>query len=91
MSHNEIDDIRTRNKRVEADKAWETSFTRRFIIALGTYIIVCAYLTFLSVDGAWLHAFVPPGAYIVSTLSLPIFKKLWLEKVFWKKSPKDPL
>lgn len=78
----ELDSIRERNARVEADKAWETSWTRRLIIAGGTYIIVCVYLMVLGVQGAVLHALVPPGAYILSTLTLPVFKRLWIEKCY---------
>lgn len=39
----EIEQIEKRNKRVEIDKAWETSFTRRVCIMLLTYIIVIIY------------------------------------------------
>ena len=36
----ELEDIRERNERVESDKAWETSRTRKFIIALFTYLAI---------------------------------------------------
>lgn len=71
-------DIITRNKRVEADKAWETSKVRRSIIAIITYIIVGFYLSLLGVSYAWLHAFVPPLAYILSTLTLVHVKRFWI-------------
>ena len=80
----DLDTIRERNARVEADKAWETSWTRRLIIAGGTYIVVCVYLSFLDVQGAALHALVPPGAYLISTLTLPVCKRVWLERVYKK-------
>ena len=38
-----IEQIEQRNKRVEEDKAWETSFTRRLCIAILTYIVVVIY------------------------------------------------
>ncbi|MCB1592514.1 MAG: hypothetical protein KDI90_08705 [Alphaproteobacteria bacterium] len=78
----DLDGILSRNARVEADKAWETSRTRRLIIALGTYAVVGLYLSLLGVQGAWLHALVPPAAYILSTLTLPLFKRLWIEKCY---------
>ncbi|MEK7615775.1 MAG: hypothetical protein AAB420_01035 [Patescibacteria group bacterium] len=34
-----IKTIEARNTRVETDKAWETSWTRRLSIAIATYII----------------------------------------------------
>ena len=74
-----IDDIAERNRRVEADKAWETSFTRKTIIALGIFIIAGGYLEFLNIQDAWLHAIVPAGGYVLSTLTLPFLKKVWLK------------
>ncbi len=71
-----------RNKRVEADKAWETSKTRRAIIAAITYVVVGFYLSLLDVSFAWLHAFVPPAAYLLSTLSLVYIKQLWIERFY---------
>lgn len=78
-------DIKERNKRVEADKAWETSLTRRVIIAVVTYCIAGFYLHILNVNHAWLHAFVPAGAYFLSTLSLGIIKKIWFKKFYKPK------
>lgn len=81
MSDN-IDDIKSRNARVEADKAWETSYTRRAIIALMTYSIAGVYMTSLGISEPWLNAFVPTGGYVLSTLSLFIVKRLWLNKIY---------
>ena len=39
----EIKDIKERNKRVEKDKAWEVSWTKRICIMMLTYIVVVAY------------------------------------------------
>ena len=38
-----IEAIEKRNKKVEIDKAWETSWTRRVCIMILTYIIVIIY------------------------------------------------
>jgi len=78
----EVGDIQARNIRVEADKAWETSWTRRILITVGTYVVIGGYLTFLEVNRAWLHALVPPAAYLLSTLSLPVFKQVWVSHVY---------
>ncbi len=77
--------LQERNARVEAEKAWEISWTRRAIITVGTYVIIGGYLTFLGVQNAWLHAIVPPVAYILSTLSLPFFKAWWMSTVYKPK------
>lgn len=73
-----IEEIVTRNIRVERDKAWETSLTRRGFIAIITYSVAAYYLWLIGVNDFLLHALVPTGGYIFSTLSLPWMKKLWL-------------
>ena len=80
----EIKAILERNKRVERDKAWETSFTRRLIIAILTYLVIVLFLYTIKASHVWLTALVPTIAFVLSTLSLPIFKKLWL-KFLYKK------
>ena len=40
---NEIVKIKERNKKVELDKAWETSWTRKMCIGILTYIVVVIY------------------------------------------------
>lgn len=80
-----VDDIialKERNKKVEADKAWEISWTRRIIIAGVTYIIVAAWLAMLGVGHHLLHAFVPVLGYLASILTLPMLKKHWIAKVY---------
>lgn len=74
--------IKERNARVEAEKAWETSWTRRIIIALLTYCVIGAYLTYLEIEKAWLHALVPAIAYMLSTLGLNVIKLFWIKKVY---------
>lgn len=44
----EIKDIKNRNKRVETDKSWETSWTRRICIGILTYIVVVAHSFLIS-------------------------------------------
>lgn len=80
----ECDPILERNTRVEVDKAWETSLTRRGIIAIGTYVIIGGYLEYLGVKDAWLHAAIPVIAYIASTLTLPALKGIWIKRVYSK-------
>ena len=40
---NEIIKIKERNKKVELDKKWETSWTRKICICILTYIVVIIY------------------------------------------------
>jgi len=73
----EIELIKGRNKRVELDKGWETSWTRRLVITVFTYITAGIWLVIIEVNNPWLNALIPTGAYILSTLSLPFIKKWW--------------
>jgi hypothetical protein len=73
----EINKIKERNKRVELDKAWEKSFTRRFAIALLTYLVAVVWLWLINESNLWLKSLVPVFGYLLSTLSLPIIKKIW--------------
>ena len=75
----EITAIRARNKRVEADKAWETSLFRRGFITLITYLIAVWFMNSIGVSRAWSNALVPTGGYVLSTLTLPILKRWWVE------------
>lgn len=80
----DIEQIKERNKRVEADKSWETSKTRRIIIALMTYIVIVILLFSIDAPKPWVNAIVPTLGFILSTLTLPFFKKLWLRHAFKK-------
>jgi len=72
--------IMERNKRVEADKAWETSFVRRITITVLTYAIAVLFLWLIGNTGFWLNAAVPALGYLLSTLSLPWVKRWWIRQ-----------
>lgn len=78
----EIAAIHKRNRRVEADKAWERSYTRRGLLALFTYIAIAAYLYAVGVPNALITAIVPAVGFMLSTLTLPFFKDLWLKRIY---------
>lgn len=73
-----INALEERNKKVEADKAWETSWTRKIILLLCTYIAIGLYLSAIQVGRPWINAIVPSIGFMISTLSIPVFKKMWL-------------
>ncbi len=79
----EIKKIKARNKRVEADKAWETSFLRKVIILALTYIVIAIFFYFAKIEKPFINAIVPSLAFVLSTLSIPVFKKVWL-RYFYK-------
>lgn len=74
----EIKKIQERNKRVEMDKRWETSVTRRICIAILTYVVVVIYSYFIkNFDNVLLSSIVPVIGFILSTLSLKVIRKIW--------------
>lgn len=76
-----IDDILKRNSRVEQDKAWETSVTRRVVIATITYVVASVFLWRIGVSEPMINALVPTGGFLLSTLSLPFVKNIWIKNV----------
>ena len=78
---NEIEQIKKRNKRVELDKAWETSWTRKICIMLLTYVVVISYSYVIrKFDNILLSSLVPVIGFTLSTLSLKLVRKLWETK-----------
>lgn len=71
--------IEKRNYKVELDKKWETSYFRRFLLIIFTYLSIGLYLNVINVDRPWINAIVPAIGFLLSTLSLPFFKKLWIK------------
>ena len=77
----EITQIKLRNKRVELDKAWETSWTRRICIMILTYIVVIVYSYIIKNNARiFLSSLVPVIGFTLSTLSLKIVRKIWEDK-----------
>ena len=75
----EVQSIKERNQKVEIDKAWEVSVTRRIFIALLTYGIAYIWLVWIGEAQPGLKSFVPALGYILSTLSIPLIKKIWVK------------
>ena len=80
----EIEKIKQRNKRVEADKAWEISLFRKIIIAILTYIAIVIFFYFAGLPKPFTNSIVPALAFVLSTLTIPFFKKLWLNYIYKK-------
>lgn len=77
----EIEKIKERNKKVELDKAWETSLTRRLCICVLTYIIVVIYSYLINkVSNIYLSSLVPVIGFTLSTLSLKLIRNIWEKK-----------
>lgn len=74
--------IEVRNKLVEQNKAWETSWTRKILLICFTYIAIAAYLKFVVGINPWINAIVPAVGFLLSTLTLPWFKTVWAKYIY---------
>lgn len=75
---NEIAKIKERNKKVELDKSWETSLTRRICICILTYIVVVIYSHLINeISNIWLSSLVPVIGFTLSTVSLKLIRNIW--------------
>jgi hypothetical protein len=83
-----VADIEERNKRVELDKAWETSLTRRLSIAALTYVVVVFYLYLINNDRAFINAIVPAVGYLLSTLVMKTVRNIWQRRIDGKAKAK---
>ena len=71
--------IEKRNKKVEGDKAWETSTLRKVLILILTYIFAVLYLRIADTTNPFFGAVVPTVGFYLSTQTLSIIKKRWLK------------
>lgn len=74
----EIESIKQRNERVEIDKAWETSWARKIVIAVVTYITISLFLLITNFQNPFIGAITPTVGFVLSTMSISFFKNLWL-------------
>lgn len=78
MSDTPIQEIQERNRQVELNKAWETSWTRRLIIVGITYASAYIFMRYNNFQNPQWQALIPTGGYFLSTLTLPPVKSLWI-------------
>lgn len=79
---NEVEQIKIRNVRVELDKAWGTSLTRKFLILILTYFVVVIFFFVTKLSNPFVNALVPTLGFFLSTLTVPWVKVIWMK---WKK------
>jgi hypothetical protein len=76
----QIQELKNRNKRVERDKAWETSMTRKIAIMLLTYMVIVIFFFVAKLPDPFINAIVPSLAFLLSTLTMPLVKAWWMKK-----------
>jgi len=65
-------------------KNWETSWARKIIISLFTYLVIALFFLFAGILNPFVNAIVPAMAFILSTASLPFLKNFWLKYIYKK-------
>jgi hypothetical protein len=75
-----VREIHERNARVEAEKAWETSWFRVGSIMVVTYVIATTALYAIGNDNPLRNALIPTLGYFLSTQSLPFVKSWWTSR-----------
>lgn len=83
-----VSKIEERNEKVEKEKAWETSLTRRVLLILFTYLSIGIYFNVIDVTRPWINAAVPALGFLLSTLTLPFFRKIWIDRIYKKGGSK---
>lgn len=76
----EIELIKVRNRRVEADKAWELSFARTAFISITTFILLYIFFRLNQSEAAFLNALISTVTYLLSTFTYGKLKFWWLKK-----------
>lgn len=79
-----INKLEERNKRVELHKDWETSYTKKILLVIFTYLSIALYFQFVLKVDPWLNAIVPSLGFLLSTLTLSLFKDLWVKYIYKK-------
>ncbi|MBI5621382.1 hypothetical protein HY933_00765 [Candidatus Falkowbacteria bacterium] len=80
----DLQQIKERNARVEADKAWEISQSRKIIILVLTFLVVLLVFYFNNMEKPLWNALIATVAFWISTLSVSAGKKLWLKYTYKK-------
>jgi hypothetical protein len=73
--------VEARNAKVEQDKAWETSMTRKVTIAILTYVIIVLFFLAAELPKPFINPIVPTVGFILSTLSMKFVRTIWGKKI----------
>lgn len=76
----EIELIKERNQRVEADKAWEISWERKVLITFLMYFVIVLFFWIAKSPKPFINALVPTLGFVLSTLTLSFAKRWWLKR-----------
>ena len=72
-----ITEILERNQKVELDKKWELSLTRKIFIALIIYFFSVLFLAIIKTENFFKASIIPTSGYLFSTFSLNPIRSIW--------------
>ncbi len=75
-----LEELEARNQRVEIEKSWEVSWTRRILLSILTYLIIVLFMWFFELPDPFMNAIIPALALLLSGPSLTIAKRLWIKQ-----------
>ncbi len=76
----QINELKNRNLKVDANKAWETSKTRKTAIMISTYMTIAIFFVYTNAPNPFTSAIVPTLGFLLSTLALDWIRKIWEKK-----------
>lgn len=84
----QVESLKERNSRVEGDKAWETSLTRKRLIVGTTYLVMVSIFSVIEYASTktisyqpLVNAVIPTTGFYLSTLAFECIKNCWEDKV----------
>jgi len=80
----EIIALKKRNEKVELDKAWETSSTRKILISITTYLLISLFFFIGKFPDPFLSAIIPTFGFLLSTLSFSLVRNFWKKSMYKK-------
>jgi hypothetical protein len=70
--------IAERNRKVELEKAWETSAARVICVGAITFALMTFIFYVIEIPHYLISGAISAVGYYLSTLTLPIFKRVWI-------------
>jgi len=80
----EIEKLKESNKKVDTNKAWEISLTRKIFLMFLIYLVVTLTLIATKNPQPFVSALIPSIGFFLSTLSVPFAKNIWKKYIYDK-------
>ncbi len=78
----EVKELQKRNARVDTNKAWETSLTRKLVLSALIYLLALGLFASEYDPHIYTDALLPAVAFLISTLTIQAVKNWWVKRVY---------